>query len=239
MNLIGINLGSGKGWRLQDWCGLDKVGGTVLNVDSVFPFEDDAIQFVYSSHFFEHVDDATSLNLFTESYRVLRRGGVFRFVVPNFEIFFKKYREKDFKWFQAITKKKPSWDKYGVKPNITNLFLHWIASCDYNGPKGFYRGPALELVQKPEDVHKMTLENTMPLFCEWAQKHVSENPEVVNQHINWWNFEKFSSLMTKAGFTSIYLSDFNHSKSKTLCSSMFDAWKPHRKIFSLYCEAIK
>ena len=39
----GINLGSGKNWKLKDWLGLDKIDGNYLNEESVFPFEDESI----------------------------------------------------------------------------------------------------------------------------------------------------------------------------------------------------
>ena len=49
------------------------------------PFADGAVDFVYTSHFLEHLDLAAGLSLLRESHRVLRPGGVIRVCVPDLE----------------------------------------------------------------------------------------------------------------------------------------------------------
>jgi predicted SAM-dependent methyltransferase len=49
------------------------------------PFGDATVDYVYSSHFLEHLPRKAALNLVAESHRVLRPGGVMRVVVPDLE----------------------------------------------------------------------------------------------------------------------------------------------------------
>jgi predicted SAM-dependent methyltransferase len=50
------------------------------------PFDDGSVDFVYSSHFLEHLTKADGDRLLAESYRVLRPGGTVRVAVPDLEI---------------------------------------------------------------------------------------------------------------------------------------------------------
>lgn len=49
------------------------------------PFRDASVDFLYSSHFLEHLGEAAALLLLQDSYRVLRVGGVIRVCVPDLE----------------------------------------------------------------------------------------------------------------------------------------------------------
>lgn len=47
------------------------------------PFTDQSVDFVYSSHFLEHMHKQDAVHLLQESFRVLRPGGVVRVCVPD------------------------------------------------------------------------------------------------------------------------------------------------------------
>jgi SAM-dependent methyltransferase len=47
------------------------------------PFPDASVDFVYSSHFLEHLDRPAALGLLKDCYRVLRPSGVIRICVPD------------------------------------------------------------------------------------------------------------------------------------------------------------
>lgn len=240
MNHIGINLGSGQDWNRKGWLAIDKVNGNVLDANSILPIPDNSLEAVYSSHFFEHVDDATSRNLFAESYRVLKTDGIFRIVVPNFAIFIQKYKDYDQDWFRKVIKStaRPEWAKYGITDSLDNLLMHWVANYDYKGPKGFYRGPPLGVPDTAIRNRAITL--TTQEFCEWAQGLIDRNdPKVTTQHINWWSFKKFTNFLVRAGFTSVYVSEYSKSKSQAMQGGMFDSWRPLRRSYSLYVETIK
>lgn len=79
---------------------LDKVGASVLVHDlrKGIPYSDNFVDAIYHSHLFEHIDRDLENSaedpaiLFTrECYRVLKKGGVLRIVVPDMEIRCREY----------------------------------------------------------------------------------------------------------------------------------------------------
>lgn len=49
------------------------------------PFNDNSVDFVYSSHFLEHVYNDEAVMILAESYRALKKGGLIRVCVPDLE----------------------------------------------------------------------------------------------------------------------------------------------------------
>ena len=81
-------------------CGRKKIAGSVgidtstmsdadifldLNSDSL-PFDDESVDFAYSSHTLEHLSKDGFFNVMREVYRVLKPGGQFNVVVPYFTV---------------------------------------------------------------------------------------------------------------------------------------------------------
>lgn len=232
----GINLGSGN-WSFPKWKSIDKIKGERLDKKSKLEEEDDSLSYVYSCHFFEHVDDATAQNLFDESYRTLKPGGAMRIIVPDFEKIIQKYKQEDGNWFlnECGFRARPEWEIYGVKNNLCSIMLHILSNFDYKGPKGFYRGGPIGF-SKEEIDDKL---NTMKWqdFVEWAQ---SQHPkgDVSPQHINWWSLEKFQKMMSK--FSKVERKKFSESAIPYVDSTnLFDKEKPGRRKFSMYIESIK
>src|ERR1700722_8051509 len=55
------------------------------------PFGDTSMRGVYSEHCFEHFSVATATGIFREIHRILSRGGVFRIIVPDAEMYLRAY----------------------------------------------------------------------------------------------------------------------------------------------------
>ena len=62
-------------------------------------FKSDFADYIYTSHFLEHLKRFEAEKLLKESFRVLKTGGVLRIVVPDMELLIKKYMEKDSAFF--------------------------------------------------------------------------------------------------------------------------------------------
>ena len=56
-----------------------------VNLFAGFPYVNESFEAVYSSHVLEHFDRAQGRFMINESYRVLRKGGVLRIVVPDLQ----------------------------------------------------------------------------------------------------------------------------------------------------------
>ena len=67
------------------------------NLHHGIPLEDRTADFVYSSHFLEHLDRLSARKLLDECFRVLKEDGVVRIAVPDLEHAWEMYRggEKD------------------------------------------------------------------------------------------------------------------------------------------------
>ncbi|HMT27667.1 MAG TPA: methyltransferase domain-containing protein, partial [Bacteroidia bacterium] len=63
------------------------------------PIEDNSAEVVYTSHTMEHIDDASVSFLFRDAYRILKKGGVIRVVVPNIELSYAAWQRGDRKYF--------------------------------------------------------------------------------------------------------------------------------------------
>jgi predicted SAM-dependent methyltransferase len=57
------------------------------------PFADNAVDYVYSSHFLEHIPRESAKRLLTESYRVLKPGGHIRICIPDLNRAVSLYQE--------------------------------------------------------------------------------------------------------------------------------------------------
>jgi predicted SAM-dependent methyltransferase len=58
---------------------------------SGIPIDDGCVDYVYSSHFFEHLTKSEGERLLAESYRVLRPGGTIRVAVPDLAVAMSMY----------------------------------------------------------------------------------------------------------------------------------------------------
>ena len=208
----GINLGSGKNWHNEGWISLDEIDGVYLDSNSVLPAADNSVENIYSCHFFEHVDDDTSTNLFNESYRVLKDGGFMRIVVPDTQKIIDNMLLNDYSWFAEKVgfSGRPEWGSHGIERNPTNFALHLIANFDFNHEKGFFRGPPkLETLE----VLKRAKKENIADFCKWVFDSIPKDPRVKTQHINWWNFNKFDELLRLAGFEHVTESQYMKTQS--------------------------
>ncbi|MGE5197896.1 MAG: class I SAM-dependent methyltransferase, partial [Deltaproteobacteria bacterium] len=66
------------------------------------PFKSESVDYIYSSHFVEHLMRYQALDLFNECKRILKPEGVMRISVPDLKIFTEKYLSRDLKFFKGI-----------------------------------------------------------------------------------------------------------------------------------------
>jgi len=86
------------------------------------PLEKESCDFIYSSHFFEHLEYEHGLRLMQDCYRILRPGGIFRLALPNFKALFNAYLREDKEYFELI-------DIFEALPAVesgTNTLLDYV-----------------------------------------------------------------------------------------------------------------
>lgn len=238
MSIKGINLGSGV-WSYPNWIGYDKIHGKYLNDRTILPHKDQSIRYVYSCHFFEHINDKTIIQLLMESNRVLQKGGIIRIVVPDFKTMHERYKNNDIQFFtkKIGTNGRPEWKRHGVQNTLENILSHWFSNYDeIINNKLVYRGPPKNLNRElvRENAHTLTTEK----FSEWLVSNIPKQSYVQTQHINCPTFNKMKPLLESIGFSNVKVVDHTYSKIADIKETAFDCERK-RKVFSLYIEAEK
>lgn len=96
-----IHLGAGM-TRLPGWINSDVAPSELaMNLSWELPFATGSVAFAFAGHVFEHLYYAgEALHLLREVRRVLKPGGVFRFLIPDMGLFLERYAADDRKFFK-------------------------------------------------------------------------------------------------------------------------------------------
>lgn len=104
-NSLRLNLGSGSINR-DDFINIDLNKNADLRLDlrKSLPFKENSVDYIYSEHFFEHLDyiNGTALRSLFSYLKVLKKGGKLKIVVPDFEKILRAYVNKDLVFFNSI-----------------------------------------------------------------------------------------------------------------------------------------
>jgi SAM-dependent methyltransferase len=248
----GINIGSGKKFNLLFWKNYDNFYGH--NIDEKFKlnYKDNVFHLFFSSHFIEHINDKTFVNLSSEVFRVLKKGGIFRILTPNFDLLKKVYQEKDSNFIINIDsdffiKGMPGWIEMGIKPTFNSWICHWFANYSnvpifkHSTYKKFYILPP---IIDDQVLFKKSLELSTEDFSKFILSHVPQEYKNNGGHINCFTFDKLVRILNKIGFDT-YLSSYNDKDSDKKISKYYERLlnnldKTHgRREISLYVNAFK
>jgi predicted SAM-dependent methyltransferase len=91
---IQLELGAGARTRLEGWTTVDMYTpcDLVLDITKRFPFPDESVDRIYSSHVLEHMNYGhQTIPMLAECLRILKPGGSFSVAVPDASIFIQGY----------------------------------------------------------------------------------------------------------------------------------------------------
>jgi len=123
--------------KLHFGCGKDYKTG-FLNIDIIdpadifidarnkMPFENKSIDYIYSSHFVEHLEHDELMTHFRECNRILSNGGILRMAIPDFEKSMIAYINRDMERLEIIKARFPL--NHNTIKGIDN---HLICYMDY------------------------------------------------------------------------------------------------------------
>ena len=99
-----LHLGCGNRDFGEDWDHIDYVDYPhVISFDvTKLPYDDNSCDVVYASHLLEYFDRQEVVEVLKEWHRVLRKGGVLRVAVPNFNMLASLYINKEISLNQVI-----------------------------------------------------------------------------------------------------------------------------------------
>jgi hypothetical protein len=179
--------------------------------------------------------------MFKESYRILKRGGIFRITAPNIDLDYRAYKDNDryyFYWIDCYDNpkdfKRVKLNKSLSESSIQQILLyHFAASASMIHVDS--SAERIDDKQLDSLFREMKYEDALN-YCV-SKCSIETQKNYPGNHINWWNKDKVFKMLEKAGFCKIYLSGYGQSFSPVLRNIMyFD--NTHPKV-SLYVEAIK
>ena len=189
------------------------------------------VNLFYTSHLIEHLSDLDVKFMFKEVFRTLKKKGVFRITCPDMELQYLAYKNKDLDFWMNLHPwgRDSSIESYSLEHKLVQHFATCL--CDKDRFKNLFlkKNEIIELFSR----HKMN---------DFFNIITSKIPHGMNSlfpegHINWFTFDKLSSMLKKVGFSSVLKSAYLQSKEPIMRDPrLFDATCPE---LSFYVEAIK
>ena len=184
MEVLRLNLGSFTVMAPQPWINLDidtrpslyqyasQGGYAYMAMDLRFglPWPDDRADYIFSSHFLEHVPYRIGEGLIRECKRVLKPGGVMRFGLPDLEKIVGLYNEKTLKSLDKINE--------GCKKSFYDAERFWEiltrehqACYDWNAIKSMclnmgFKEENIKRCGYMESTHEVFLKETKDMYPE-------------------------------------------------------------------------
>lgn len=115
-----------------DWS--DKI--FIHDLRKTFPWKDNSVDVIYSSHTLEHLSRAEGRNFLRECHRVLKPRGIIRIVVPDLSAIINKYRQGEIAADEVLDEIGVSYDspKDGVLKRKLAPFIRFPHKCMYDTP---------------------------------------------------------------------------------------------------------
>ncbi len=234
------NVDHKSGWYKKLQCKSVGINWDLLALTPI-EVESNSAEVVYSSHTIEHITDQAALNMFKESYRILKENGIFRLTMPNIDLHYRAYKANDKYYFYWVKDYKTAKRYKKIMLNqplhtaaIQQVFLWTFASSastlHSDGSKHRLTDTDIDRVFKEKK-----MKEALDYCCSNCELEIQN--KYPGNHINWWNEEKTTKMLREAGFETIYRSGYGQSVTPALRNTLlFD--NTHPKI-SLYIEAVK
>ncbi len=219
------------------------VGGLQYDLLSLtpLPLQSGIAEVVYTSHTVEHIPDTAAANLFAESFRVLKPGGVFRMTTPDVALELRALREDDrdyFYWIDMYSEPaeiaRVGLDRPMRDATTAQIFLEHVATSASEivldgAPTRVSDAELARLLRELGDDGAL---DACAALCP-----VELQRKYPGRHCNWWTFAKADRMLRAAGFGRVYRSGYGQSACPVLRNTaLFDS--THPKI-SLYVEAVR
>lgn len=256
-----LNLGCGSSCH-PDWVNLDLVPSCPMvkacDLRKGIPYPNGSIDACYSSHVLEHMDAKQGAAFLLEQFRVLRRGGIIRVVVPDLETICRNYLRylgsgDNFRYeysvlemFDQTTRKESGGDLGRLWQSGTIKDLDFVLSRHGEEARPHIRTTPPEK-EEPRDTRHTEAQNrvlgfALALLGDDGRDAVAEGLFRASGEIHRKMYDRFSlgRALDLAGFTDIRVCAHNESMIEGFTDTGLDGTKTSaRKPDSLYMEASK
>jgi SAM-dependent methyltransferase len=164
-----------------------------------FPIEGDTLLAAYTSHVIEHLKDEAVAYVLRDTYRVLKKGGVFRLSCPNIDLYVRALRDNDLDFFHY--RGHPFYSGLGIQDSVAGLFLAVFATALGERTDRPTREEILTAIDT------QGVERALDQYCRLVNYDYSKS----HYHVNWFSPQKLSAMLSEAGFHEVYLSAMGQS----------------------------
>lgn len=117
-----LHLGCGHNLK-QDWLNLDLLDKDAFNYKKIdlinnFDFNNLSVDYIYTEHFLEHLDEVDGFKLLNNCFNCLKNGGVLRISIPCLD-----YILQNFNDFENIKQKNDWYSKFVSKEQYLNFVM--------------------------------------------------------------------------------------------------------------------
>lgn len=117
---------------------------TVLDVRKGLPYKDNIVKYIQASHFLEHLFKKDAEYFLKECYRVMRKGGVIRIIVPDLRAGVKNYINK-MEYIEKDT---------GTTTSPADEFIEGLGLYDNIGKYDSFLIKFMRILQGNKNIHK-------------------------------------------------------------------------------------
>jgi len=226
-----INIGAGvfarKKWAVLDFSGENNFYSSSrlkfidhdinLMETKRWDIPDNKFELAYCSCTIEHFPNKESQHLLNETYRILKKGSIFRVVAPDITLALLHYKNKDLEWFESCYGKfahLPKNKEYALEHYLLTFFSTKKVEVDN-----------IDLEQVRIDFNNMWNE-------DFLKKYISKySYEHSNHHINWFDKFKLAEFLKESGFKDIQVRKRNDSDAEEFHDKDFDTTIPQMSLF--------
>ncbi|KRE21442.1 hypothetical protein ASE66_28905 [Bosea sp. Root483D1] len=188
------------------------------------PVEDNSIELIFCSHTIEHLLPEHDRHIFRECYRILKPGGIVRFITPNFHLYYGAYKRGDGRFFPYPELV----EKHSLEQVLVYEFASMLSDCETEIP-----GFKISTEEARKILSEKPMAEALDQICEYVDY---ERNRVKPNHVSWWTPEKVVAELIAVGFNA-YPSAFGQSLAHVMRdTTVFDTVQWWR---SLYAEAVK
>jgi SAM-dependent methyltransferase len=181
-----------------------------------WPIADASVDLVYCSHCLEHLTDACASLVFSEVFRVLKPGGIFRLTAPDIDLAYRAYAADDHAFFAALRR-----DERSVEATLLAYFSPYLEA-------------EIDTRRVREDFRRLD----KLAFLDTYTLEAPRDDHDYSRHLTWFDRDKIRRLAKHAGFEARRVLDsaFRQSICAEMRGDQFDDnWPP----LSLYFDIVK
>jgi SAM-dependent methyltransferase len=216
-----VNLGGGSEFVEPGWRNLEGSAGPanptpfLFSPACRFPLRNGSVTTVYSSHCFEHLDDATVARVLAEARRVIRQAGRLVIKLPDFDRALAAWRAGEPSFFDedrwGLRRLKALWPVKGVADTLdarASMIFCGFWNDEYGehfgartSRDGAYHGPAAMPAEQLAAVRDLaTPHDVAAALRAWVVAH---EPSFHFNHQNAWSRQELRALLGAHGFECV------------------------------------